>query len=212
MRTIPFVLTLAVAAVVLAGCGPREEPASEETTQTAPVETPPPPPPPATAMAMIQPLGSSQVSGQATFTQAAAGGVDVQITLQNADGERGIHVHEGAECGADGKAAGAHWNPGAQTHGKIPDPPHHAGDLGNISGGTLTMNVPEWTLGDGGPNDIVGHTIVVHAKKDDLKTDPSGNSGDRVACGVVTLGGGTPTETPVGAGTEMTPASTPTSK
>ena len=66
------------------------------------------------------------------------------------------------------------------------------------------------TIGDGGPNDVVGHTVVVHAKADDLKTDPAGNSGDRIACGVVTVGGGTPTETPLGigtTGTEMTPGS-----
>ena len=131
--------------------------------------------------------------------------VDVQVTLQNATGEHGIHIHEGGECGTDGKAAGPHWNPQGDKHGMIGSTPHHAGDLGNITDGALTMHVQEWTIGDGGPSDVVGHTLLIHAKKDDLKTDPAGDSGDRVACGVITLGGGVPTETPMG--TEMTPGS-----
>lgn len=202
MRRTAFALTLVAAVALIAGCGPRTDEATGEQpaeTPAAPVEAPPPPPP-KTAITMIQPLGSGQISGQATFTESAAGGVDVQVTLQNAAGDHGIHVHEGGECGTDGKAAGPHWNPQSDKHGMIGQTPHHAGDLGNIGNGSLTMHVAEWTIGDGGPSDVIGHTLVVHAKKDDLKTDPSGDSGDRVACGVITLGGGTPTETPVGSG------------
>ena len=207
MRRMAFALALLALAGLAVSCGGREDTA-ETTEATPPAETaPPPPPPPKTAMAMLQPLGSNQVSGQATFTESAAGGVDVQITLQNATGEHGLHVHEGGECGPDGKAAGPHWNPAGEKHGVIGSTPHHAGDLGNISGGSMTMHVSEWTIGDGGPNDVVGHTVVLHAKADDLKTDPAGNSGDRIACGVVTVGGGTPTETPIPTGTEMTPGS-----
>jgi Cu-Zn family superoxide dismutase len=211
-----FVLTLVAAAGLAAGCGGNQESETPAPETTAPVETaPPPPPPPKTAMAMIQPLGSNQISGQVTFTEAAAGGVDVQVMLQNATGEHGIHVHEGGECGSDGKAAGPHWNPQNDKHGMLGSSPHHMGDLGNITGGNLTMHVAEWTIGDGGPSDVVGHTVVVHAKADDLKTDPAGNSGDRIACGAITMGGGTPTETPMGTGstgTEMTPGSGDTSQ
>lgn len=212
MRRLAFVLTLVAAAGLVAGCGGNKDASEAPAPETAaPVETaPPPPPPPKTAMAMVQPLGSNQISGQVTFTQAAAGGVDVQVTLQNATGEHGIHVHEGGECGTDGKAAGPHWNPQNEKHGVLGSTPHHMGDLGNITGGSLTMHVPDWTIGDGSPSDVIGHTVVVHAKVDDLKTDPSGNSGDRIACGAITLGGGTPTETPMGTGstgTEMTPGS-----
>lgn len=211
MRRTLFALTLVVAVALVAGCGGNETAESTAPETAAPAEPmPPPPPPPKTAMAMIQPLGTSQVSGQATFTESASGGVDVQVTLQNATGEHGIHVHEGGECGPDGKAAGPHWNPQNDKHGMIGSTPHHAGDLGNIRGGSLTMHVPEWTLGDGGPADVIGHTVVIHAKADDLKTDPAGNSGDRIACGVVTTGGGTPTETPLG--TEMTPGSASTAQ
>ena len=220
MRRTAQALMLLAMVGVLAGCGRGGDTA--ETTETAPpAETtpaPPPPPPPKTAMAMLQPLGSSQISGQATFTEAAGGGVDLQVTLQNATGEHGIHVHEGGECGPDGKAAGPHWNPGNEKHGVLGSTPHHAGDLGNVSGGSLTTHVSTWTLGDGGPGDVIGHTLVIHAKADDLKTDPSGNSGDRIACGVITMGGGTPTETPLGtgttgaSGTEMTPGSGTTSQ
>lgn len=207
MRRMACVLTLIAVAGLVAGCGGNKDESETAAPETAaPVETaPPPPPPPKTAMAMVQPLGSNQISGQVTFTEAAAGGVDVQVTLQNATGEHGLHVHEGGECGADGKAAGPHWNPQNEKHGVLGSTPHHMGDLGNITGGSLTMHVPDWTIGDGGASDVIGHTVVVHAKADDLKTDPSGNSGDRVACGVITLGGGTPTETPMG--TEMTPGS-----
>jgi Cu-Zn family superoxide dismutase len=150
-----FVLTLVAAAGLVAGCGGNKSenetaaPDNAVPTETAP--PPPPPPAPKTAMAMIQPLGSNQISGQVTFTQASAGGVDVQVTLQNATGEHGIHVHEGGECGTDGKAAGPHWNPQNEKHGMLGSDPHHMGDLGNISGGNLTMHVPDWTIGDGGP-------------------------------------------------------------
>jgi len=213
MRRMALALTLVAAAGLVAGCGGNKESETPPPETAAPVETPPPPPPPPkTAMAMIQPLGSNQISGQATFTQAASGGVDVQVTLQNATGEHGLHVHEGGECGTDGKAAGPHWNPQNEKHGVLGSTPHHMGDLGNVTGGTLTMHVPDWTIGDGGASDVVGHSVVVHAKADDLKTDPAGNSGDRVACGVITLGGGTPTETPMGTGTEMTPGSANTSQ
>jgi Cu-Zn family superoxide dismutase len=213
MRRTALALTLVAAAVWAAGCGRNEETATDNTAATetpAPTEPAPVLPPVRTAMAVIQPLGGGQVSGEAHFTQNPAGGVDVHVALQNATGQHGLHIHEGGTCGPDGKAAGPHWNPTSEAHGMIGTPPHHAGDLGNYSGSELRMTVPTWTIGDGGQMDVVGHTIVVHAKADDLKTDPAGNSGDRIACGVITLGGATPTEVPVGS--EMTPSTPPTSQ
>ncbi len=106
-------------------------------------------------------------------------------------GEHGIHIHEFGDCSApDAKSAGDHYNPAGATHAG-PDTPvdqRHAGDLGNITAdasgaAAVDKMFPGLTLS--GANAVAGRAIVVHASADDLKTDPSGNSGARQACGVI---------------------------
>ena len=131
--------------------------------------------------------------GTATFTQASDG---VQIAVdvsQLPAGTHGIHIHAAGKCeGPAFTTAGGHFNPANKKHGKDnPDGPHN-GDLMNISAGDdghakdslLATNV---TLGPG-PNSLFqpgGTALVIHAAADDYKTDPSGNSGARIACGVI---------------------------
>lgn len=106
-------------------------------------------------------------------------------------GVHGVHVHASGKCeGPKFESAGPHWNPTGKMHGRDNPMGAHNGDLPNLEiapdgAGRLSFMVPAGTLtGANGLLDVDGAAIVVHAKADDYKTDPSGNSGDRIACGV----------------------------
>jgi Cu-Zn family superoxide dismutase len=108
-------------------------------------------------------------------------------------GKHGAHIHENGDCSApDATSAGGHWNPSGMDHGAPGASPHHAGDLGNLTvgedgKGTLTLSSAEWQLDTGAANDVLGKAVVIHAAEDDLTTQPAGNSGARVACGVIVM-------------------------
>ena len=122
-------------------------------------------------------------------------GVGLQLNLHGLPpGEHAIHFHTNAKCDApDFKSAGAHFNPENKKHGLENPEGHHAGDMMNFTvdaqGNAKTrLEDKDATLGDGSHSLFSngGTAIVIHAKADDMKTDPSGNSGDRIACGVIT--------------------------
>jgi Cu-Zn family superoxide dismutase len=135
------------------------------------------------------------VIGHATFRPASSGvRVTVNVT-QLTTGEHGIHIHNVGKCEAPAfTSAGGHFNPTSAHHGvhNTQDPHPHVGDLPNLSvnasgQGKLSFLIPGATL-DEGANSLFhdgGTALVIHAKADDLASDPSGNSGDRVACGVI---------------------------
>lgn len=138
--------------------------------------------------------GQGKNVGTAALSKAPHG---VKISLNVHDlpaGQHGIHVHQNAKCeGPDFKSSGGHFNPDGKKHGlESPDGPH-AGDIPNFTvdakGKAKTSVVaPNVTLADD-PHSVFsggGTSLMVHAKADDYKTDPSGNSGDRIACGVIT--------------------------
>lgn len=103
----------------------------------------------------------------------------------------GFHVHEKGDCSAaDATSAGAHFNPFDKPHGKSDSVAHHAGDIDNIVAGRdgvakVDLHLRGVTLGGGAVNDIAGRAFVVHAAPDDYATQPAGNAGARVACGVI---------------------------
>ena len=168
---------------------------------TACSTTPPPaaPPSPAAgtahnAVANLAAASGSLVSGK---LQVMAMGTGVHIAGDIgglAPGStHGFHIHEKGDCSAaDASSAGGHFNPTGSAHGRSDVPPHHAGDIDNIvadASGVAHVNthVVGISLGGGGSNDLAGRAIVVHAAPDDYTSQPSGNAGARIACGVITI-------------------------
>src|ERR1700694_400110 len=140
------------------------------------------------AIAALHSASGSQVTGTVTFTKM---GDDVQVVadVENLKpGKHGFHIHEKGDCSApDASSAGAHFNPTRQHHGGPDSVERHAGDFGNITADASGKGHLDWKgkLSLTGTDSIIGKSIVVHEKEDDLKTDPSGNSGARIACGTI---------------------------
>lgn len=141
------------------------------------------------AIAVLHPLSGSNVSGTVTFS---ASGDQVRVVADVTGltpGKHGFHIHEFGDCSSpDGNSAGGHFNPAHKQHGAPDATDRHAGDLGNIEADASGKAHLEWTdkiMKLAGPDSIVGHSVIVHEKVDDLKTQPTGNAGGRLACGVV---------------------------
>ncbi len=162
----------AIAATALAGCtttGSTDAPAGR--TATAPLRT-----------------AAGADAGTVTATEMA-GGIQVRIDARGMPaGLHGAHVHTTGRCDApDFTTAGGHWNPTAKQHGTSNPAGPHAGDAPNLTigadgSGSVTIMLPSGTMD--GLLDADGSAFVIHAQADDYKTDPSGNSGGRIACGV----------------------------
>lgn len=143
------------------------------------------------AVAVVHALGDHKVSGKVTFTQMSDG-VEIVAELTGLHpGEHGFHVHEFGDCSmADGKCAGGHFNPTGAPHGGPDSEKRHVGDLGNIKAdgeGKATYKRVDKLIALNGPHSVVGRSVIIHAKADDMKTQPTGDAGDRIGCGTIGL-------------------------
>lgn len=140
------------------------------------------------ATATLEPKSGSKVTGTVTFAKTGNETRVVADVENLTPGKHGFHIHEKGDCSAaDASSAGGHFNPTHQHHGGTSGTARHAGDLGNIEADASGKAHLDWTgkLSFSGDDSIVGKSVVVHEKADDLKTDPAGNSGARIACGEI---------------------------
>ncbi len=166
-------ILVAALAAALAGCA------------TTPMDT-------AVATAQLEPTRGSTATGTVTFAERM-GKVHVTADVSGLapNREHGFHIHEKGDCSSgDGMSAGGHFNPTANPHGPQ-NAPHHGGDMPSLAADAsgrakATFDLEGVTVAPG-PNSIVGRGLVVHKDPDDYKTQPTGNSGARVACAVIRL-------------------------
>ena len=205
MKRTHLLIPAGLALLALAACAKKEEPPPSEAAPAAsmPAAAPAAAAPAKTATAKLAGLpGDADFSGTVTFAQMADGlHVTADLSGVDKDGKHGIHLHATGECDHDHgfKSAGAHFDP-ANTglHACPPTDPRHAGDLGNveIANGSGHFETVTSVLALDGSTGVVGKAVILHAGEDDCKTQPTGNSGDRYACGVIALDGMAPTDAP----------------
>lgn len=143
------------------------------------------------AVAKLEPTKGNTVSGTVRFQQM---GDKVQVSGDvrglKPNAEHGFHVHEKGDCSSgDGMSAGGHFNPAGKPHAHHSSADRHAGDLPNLKANgegvaTFTVETPLLAVGSG-PNNVIGRSVIVHRDPDDYASQPAGNSGPRLACGLI---------------------------
>jgi Cu-Zn family superoxide dismutase len=142
--------------------------------------------------ATLTPISGSTAKGTVHLQELADGTVDVIVDLTGVPaGVHGFHIHDKGDCSDNGNAAGGHFNPMNMPHAGPDAQSHHAGDFGNVTADAngevhTRFNTRSVTVHEGATF-AVGHAVILHANPDDLTTQPTGNAGPRIACGVVTL-------------------------
>jgi Cu-Zn family superoxide dismutase len=144
------------------------------------------------AHVVLKPASDSDVHGELALTTTGEGvRIKGRIRGLKPDSTHGFHIHEHGDCSApDASSAGGHFNPTDQRHGRAGQGPHHAGDMDNVHAndqGVADVDVVDRDvqLGTGSDTDAMGKAIIVHADPDDYKSQPSGDAGARIACGVI---------------------------
>lgn len=141
------------------------------------------------AICILYATQGNTVSGTVTFTKVAEGMKIVADVSGLTPGKHGFHVHEYGDCSSpDGTSAGGHFNPAGSSHGAPMDMTRHEGDMGNLEAGAdgkAHLEYVDAHMSFDGPGSILGRSVIVHAREDDLKSQPVGNAGPRIACGVI---------------------------
>jgi len=176
--------SLLAVTLILAACDPSDPDAPGEDTIDADA--------PVLAEAILSPTEGNETTGTVVFTQEEEGiRVEASIEGLDADGVHGFHIHEVGDCSApDATSAEGHFNPLDTPHGGPDDPAdeRHVGDLGNLEAdedGRATYDQLNDLLAFGGETNIIGLSVIVHAEEDDLESQPVGDAGARLACGVI---------------------------
>lgn len=143
------------------------------------------------AKAILLPTQNSKAKGVVTF-QKVGETVRIIADIEGLDpGEHGFHIHEFGDCSApDGSSAGGHFNPTNNIHGSPEDKDRHAGDLGNITAednGKAYYDRIDNVIKLNGDSSIIGRSVIIHSSPDDFVTQPTGNSGGRISCGVIMI-------------------------
>jgi Cu-Zn family superoxide dismutase len=141
------------------------------------------------AIAVLEPTAKSKARGVIRFVQK---GKKVEISGEITGlepGEHAFHIHEFGDCSdLEAKSAGGHFNPTNKMHGAPEAEERHVGDLGNIKvddSGKAVIKMTDSVISLRGKESIIGRSVIIHVGKDDFKTQPTGNAGDRAACGVI---------------------------
>lgn len=146
------------------------------------------------ATAQLAPTNGNMATGFVTFKRVADGVlVSGQVQGLAPNTEHGFHIHEKGDCSSgDGMSTGGHFNPDGKRHGALNENEHHAGDLQSLNSdanGVAKFSYESRTLSVGnGTTDVIGHGLIVHRDPDDFKTQPTGNSGPRIACAGIIKG------------------------
>ncbi|CAG2156804.1 Superoxide dismutase-like protein YojM precursor [compost metagenome] len=193
MKRVLCGLAVGTAVAMMAGCGTSGTSSEAASASAAPAAAPAAARVTvgAKAAAPLQSKSGTNTAGRVTFDQQAAGVmVVVAVTGLPPGTSHGFHVHEKGDCSApDAMSAGGHFNPSGKPHGQMTMPEHHAGDMNNLTADAsgnarVQFLMPDVTVG-AGPNSVIGKAVVVHKDPDDYRTQPTGNSGGRIACGVI---------------------------
>jgi superoxide dismutase, Cu-Zn family len=187
LKKLSFTLFLVILALALFSCGQHKE----EQYEPSEIMKQPDSVAITKASAILEPTKGYEAKGTVTFTKVD-GGIKIVADVEGlTPGKHGFHIHEKGDCTApDGSSAGGHFNPDGVKHGGPKDAVRHVGDMGNLIAGKDGKAHYEWVdplMSFSGPHNIIGRGVIVHGGEDDLVSQPSGNAGPRVACGVIEI-------------------------
>ncbi len=179
MKWTTLATVLGCAALVACSSADKPETSAEEVAEEARVAT-----------ATLTAAKGKKLEGEVHFTQSGKGIMaHVQVKGLTPNSQHGIHIHENGKCeGPAFTSAGGHWNPTDEPHAGPQTAERHLGDMGNLEtdeAGNAQMSLLISRARLEGDRSLLGKAVIIHGKPDDLKSQPSGNSGARIACGVI---------------------------
>jgi len=182
MNKLSIVVSLVLFAGILTGCTAQQEVETEETVTEEPSFD--------ELVAVIHPTEGNELEGVVTFSRTDEGiRVVADVEGLGGMGRHGFHIHQYGDCTApDGTSAGGHFSPREMPHGAPTADERHVGDLGNLTSneeGEADLDFVDPVLSFDGENSILGRGVIIHAGEDDFESQPTGDAGSRLGCGVI---------------------------